>query len=253
MQTQKLLKCALDLGEQMLICGAEISRVEDTIKRVTDSYGCAGTDVFVITSVIFLTLRNDDGSCVTGNRRVTKYDTNLDKLHKYNDLSRTVCKTKPEAEAVEKEIEKIKAEKPYPLVVGCLVYALTACAFTVFFGGGWLDALASAVIGAIIKIIVYFQGKTKVNMVFNNVVSSAVLTLLAFVFVKIGFGAETSKIIIGNIMLLIPGVALTNSIRDVISGDIVSGMLRFAEAIIIALAIAAGYILVSVVFGGGAI
>ena len=54
-------------------------------------------------------------------------------------------------------------------------------------------------------------------------------------------------------MLLIPGVALTNSIRDVISGDIVSGMLRFAEAMIIALAIAAGYILVSVVFGGGAI
>ena len=88
---------------------------------------------------------------------------------------------------------------------------------------------------------------------FNNVVSSAVLTLLTFLFVKIGFGNETSKIIIGGIMLLIPGVALTNSIRDVISGDIVSGMLRFAEAMIIALAIAAGYILVSVIFGGGAI
>ena len=171
MQTEKLLKCALDLGEQMLICGAEISRVEDTIKRVTESYGCERTDVFVITSVIFLTLRADDGSCVTGNRRVTKYDTNLDKLHKYNDLSRKICRTTPEADAVETEIEQIKAEKPYPLAIGCLVYALTASAFTVFFGGSWLDAAASAVIGAIIKIIVYFQGKTKVNMVFNNVVT----------------------------------------------------------------------------------
>ena len=90
-------------------------------------------------------------------------------------------------------------------------------------------------------------------MVFNNVVSSAVLTLLAFLTVKAFPGCEASKIIIGGIMLLMPGVALTNSIRDVISGDIVSGMLRFAEAMIIALAIAAGYILVSVVFGGGAI
>lgn len=253
MQTEKLLKCVLDLGEQMLICGAEISRVEDTIKRVADSYGCAGTDVFVITSVIFLTLRNDDGSCVTGNRRVVKYDTNLDKLHKYNDLSRTVCRTTPEAEEVEAEIEKIKAEKPYPLPVGCAIYALTAGAFAVLFGGSWRDAVAATIIGAIIRIIVYFQSKTKVNMVFNNVVSSAVLTLLTFLTVKIWPDCETSKIIIGGIMLLIPGVALTNSIRDVISGDIVSGMLRFAEAMIIALAIAAGYILVSVVFGGGAI
>lgn len=253
MQKEKLLKCTLDLGEQMLICGAEISRVEDTIKRVTASYGCSGTDVFVITSVIFLTLCDQDGTSVTGNRRVTKYDTNLDKLHKYNDLSRNICSSKPDIEQVEEEINRIKSEKPYPLPVQCLVYAVTAAAFSAFFGGTALDSAAAAVIGAIIKIIVYFQGKTKVNMVFNNVVSSAVLTMLAFIFVKIGFGDEASTIIIGNIMLLIPGVALTNSIRDVISGDIVSGMLRFAEAIIIALAIAAGYILISVVFGGGAI
>lgn len=253
MQTEKLLKCVLDLGEQMLICGAEISRVEDTIKRVTAAYGCPGTDVFVITSVIFLSLENEDGTCVTGNRRVTKYDTNLDKLHAYNDLSRKICRTLPDESDVEEEIAKIKAQKPYHLPVGCAIYALTAGSFAVFFGGGWRDAIAAAVIGAIIRIIVYFQSKTKVNMVFNNVVSSAVLTLLAFLTVKIWPDCETSKIIIGGIMLLIPGVALTNSIRDVISGDIVSGMLRFAEAMIIALAIAAGYILVSVVFGGGAI
>ena len=155
MQKEELLECVLDLGEQMLVCGAEISRVEDTIKRVTASYGCMRTDVFVITSVIFLTLCDADGNSVTGNRRVMKYVTNLDKLHKYNDLSRKMCRTVPEAEQVEREIESIKAEKPYPLWLQCLIYALTSGAFAVFFGGSVLDACAAAVIGAILKIIVY--------------------------------------------------------------------------------------------------
>lgn len=58
------------------------------------------------------------------------------------------------------------------------------------------------------------------------------------------------QIIIGNIMLLIPGVALTNSIRDMISGDIMAGMLRFCEACLVSLAIAAGYIIAALIFGG---
>ena len=59
----------------------------------------------------------------------------------------------------------------------------------------------------------------------------------------LGLGQSTEHIIIGNIMLLIPGVGLTNSLRDMISGDTMSGMLRFLEACIISLAIAAGYLL----------
>ena len=92
--------------------------------------------------------------------------------------------------------------------------------------------------------------KTQVNMIFANVVCSFAVCSIAFAFVMLGFGYSTDKIIIGNIMLLIPGVALTNSIRDMISGDIMAGMLRFCEACLVSLAIAAGYIIAALIFGG---
>ena len=57
-------------------------------------------------------------------------------------------------------------------------------------------------------------------------------------------------IIIGNIMLLIPGIALVTSLRDMIVGDTISGLLGALEALIRALAIAAGCAIVLMQLGG---
>ena len=113
-----------------------------------------------------------------------------------------------------------------------------------------MDGIAAALIGIVLKLIVYATEKTQVNMIFANVVCSFAVCSIAFAFVMLGFGYSTDKIIIGNIMLLIPGVALTNSIRDMISGDIMAGRLRFCEACLVSLAIAAGYIIAALIFGG---
>ena len=251
MELERLLKAVLDLGEQMLMCGAEISRVEDTVKRLSYKYGCKKVDVFVITSVMFLTLTDDGGNFRSASRRVTKYSTNLDRLHNYNALSREICSQDlPDIAMLENGVASISKEKHYPLYIQCLACALVASAFTVFFGGSVFDAAVSAIIGIILKIVNHFISKTNVNTVFANVVCSAVVSFLAFAFIRSGLGENVSMIIIGNIMLLIPGVALTNSIRDIISGDIMSGILRACEAVVTALAIAAGYILTALAFGG---
>ena len=50
---------------------------------------------------------------------------------------------------------------------------------------------------------------------------------------------------IGNIMLLIPGIALTNSLRDMFSGNTLAGLMRFIEALLLAMTIAFGFALVA--------
>ena len=89
------------------------------------------------------------------------------------------------------------------------------------------------------------------NQIFVNAVASFLLSFSAILLVRLGLGQDTNRIIIGNIMLLIPGIALTNSLRDMISGDIMSGMLRFFDAVLVAAAIAAGYIFAAQLLGGG--
>lgn len=250
MKTEELLCTALDIGEQMLISGAEVSRVEDSLQRMISSYNIKRVDVFTITSSIVTTVTDSEGKIITQTRRINKYATDLNKLHDLNSLSRKICAQKPEADEIHKELESIVAKKPYSLAVQCFAFALIAGSFTIFFGGNFLDAAASALIGFILKISTYTLSKLNINMVLSNLVGSFILSFLAILFVFLHFGNNADMIIIGNIMLLIPGIGITNSIRDIVNGDLMAGILRFSEAIIVSLAIAGGYFLAALVFGG---
>ena len=57
---------------------------------------------------------------------------------------------------------------------------------------------------------------------------------------QIGLAPSLDALIIGCLMLLVPGVALTNAMREIVAGDTYSGLSRTAEAILIATGIALG-------------
>ncbi len=126
-----------------------------------------------------------------------------------------------------------------------LAYALVSASFSVFFGGSWGDAIASGIVGVLLKCLEKAISKTEANALLSALICSCVGGLLAAGTVYLGLGRSVEMISIGNIMLLIPGIALTNSLRDMFSGNTVSGILRFLEAIILATVIAFGFALVA--------
>ena len=250
MKSEQLLTCALDIGEQMLISGAEIGRVEDSIRLICMAYGCQRTDVFTITSSIVVSIEDSDRRFYTQTRRITGSHTDLTKLDRLNSLSRDICRYKPDYAYVQASIEEICSAKNLPLWVELASSALIAGAFAIFFGGTLTDGLVALILGAFLRVITYWLQRARMNQIFVNVVASFIISFLAIFTVRLGIGHDANEIIIGNIMLLIPGIALTNSLRDMISGDIMSGMLRFFDAILVAAAIAAGYIMAAQLLGG---
>ena len=246
----EIVSCAMDIGESMLTSGAEVYRVEDCITRICMAYGAVNVNVFSITSSIVLTVDFPEDVRITQTRRIKGYTHNLDRVDRLNQLSRQICRDKLPYDEIRENYLGIMKLKPYSHIAETAAFAMIAAVFTVFFGGNWQDALISAVIGIVLRMTVYFANAVNFNRVLSNLISSFVMSVLAFVAVRSGIAESAEMIIIGNIMLLIPGVLLTNSIRDMISGDTMTGILRFAEAIILALAIAGGYILASYVVGG---
>ena len=90
-----VMECALDMGETMLRCGAEILRVEDTITRICTTYGGGIVDVFTILSLIILSWKTDAGENYTLTRRINPHATDLNKLEDLNALSRYICEKRP--------------------------------------------------------------------------------------------------------------------------------------------------------------
>lgn len=247
---QKLLSCVMDIGEQMLICGAEVHRVEDSMERMCKSFGVKRIDVFSITSSMVVTISMDDGTQYTQTRRINGSSTDMEKLHRLNALSRKICQEPMSAEQIHKEYLGCIRAKNYPTWLISLSYGLIAAAFTAFFGGSLRDILFSPIIGVLISIVTYFAEKIDVNRVFLKFLCSFLITAIAFLFLKLGCIANVDMVIIGNIMVLIPGIGLTNAIRDLFVGDSIAGLLRTVEAILLALAIGAGYFLFVWLIGG---
>ncbi len=239
--TEAILSLAMDIGKSMIKCGAEIDRVEETIIRICHAYGMKKTEVFSIVSMINVTTVDPDGHAYTQSRRVYSYSTNLGRLERLNSLSRSICCQAVSFDEAREILDTISGEKNGFHTTACIGSVLAAGGFAVFFGGTWKDCLAAMPIAVMIYLMNTYIKARGMSKLFYTALCSIVSGFLAIFFVRIGFGDNPAMIMIGDIMLIIPGVTLINSIREMLCGDLMSGMLRLLESLILSITIACGF------------
>ena len=235
-----ILDIALDVGAETLRVGGEIHRVEDTVVRICAAYGAVRAEVFAITSLIIAEVRMPDGRVATRNRRVPSTYNHLSRLEALNALSRTICTHPISAEEVSSRLRSIREYRPVPEWLCYLGGMLATGGFAVFFGGTIMDGLAAAVIAFFLTLFARFR-PLRINGMVKSLISSFGAGALSVLCVSMGFGDHVDKIIIGTIMLEIPGLSFGNALRDLLCGDTLAGTMRFIQAILQALMIALGY------------
>lgn len=220
----KMLGLFMDVGAMMIRNGSEVKRVEDTLRRMGAAYGAERMDVFAITSTLVCTMNMPDGS-VCSMTRGTRDGTKTDfwKLERINALSREYCRQPLATEGLKERIEEIEqASAPrFRVCVGSVL----AAAFAV---GIWLMQM-------------YFAPICTNNILFNFLCSFATGVLIGLAGHVLPIHED--KVMIGDIMLLIPGLALTNAVKDMFVGDTITGSLRLVESLLWAAAIACGFAL----------
>ena len=249
-QHNSLISLLLDFGEAMIASGAEISRVEDSLNRIGASFGAVRTEVFAITASLVLTLRFEKEE-FTGSRRITSTgDTDFNKLRKLNELSRDCVEKKLSLPILEERLDEIRKMKPSPIKT-YLGSAIAAGSFALFFGGGIWDGLIAACIGFLVgllqsKIADRFPNKAFFLFSISLVTGCGVCLLAkALPFVPL----QIDKIIIGDIMLTIPGIATTMAVRDLLIGDTITGVTKLLECLLWAGCLAAGFIVALMLCG----
>ena len=242
MDYDKLLNMATELGYQLMYSGAEIYRAEESIFRLLRAYGLEDPQVFAIPNALIVSVTTPQGHPITRMRRIPGHGTNIELLEQCNDLCRQLCfhpVPLDEAQDMVSSISrKVRVYQPWKILMG---YAIAPAFFSPLFGGGPRDALAAAICGFVVGVCLLFGRRlTGSNTFFRTAICSAVASLLSLVLVRIGVGVDVDLVTIGVLMLLVPGAALTNAMREIMAGDIISGLSRMAEVMLIATAIAIG-------------
>lgn len=240
MDVNRILNVATYAGKIMLENGAEIYRVEETIVRICSAYGIHGVDTFVTLTVIMASADQPYQQTLSIVKRVKKRTLNLEKISMVNDISRNIRNKGYTLEFMEDKLKYVDSTKPYSNKVNILFSGMVAAFFTLVYGGNIRDFSVAFIIGCLIRITSEKLNSLETNEFFINIISGALTALIALFTTHFGIAANYDKVIIGSIMLLVPGLAITNAIRDTIAGDLISGISRGIEAFLIAIAIAAG-------------
>lgn len=239
---KKVLLLALYAGEIMMKNGAEIYRVEDTITRICKACGIDNIEVFATPTGIFLSLDKggEADDTQTYIKRIKGIGTNLDKISMVNHFSRKFTTTSLSVDDGMRMLKKIDDRRPYPLPLRLAGAAMVASFFCLVFGGNPVDFAIAFASGALCYGLSTFLQKYGINFFIRGFCCCAAAAFIAMAASTAAASASYEPIIIGSLMIFVPGVAITNAIRDFLSGDMLSGVARLMEALLIAVSLAAG-------------
>ncbi len=254
MDYQLLMDTAVLAGEIMLVAGAETYRVEDTIYRMLKTSGFERCDVFVVATGIMATLADWRVDTISITRRVGEKNTNLGNISDVNEISRRYCGGEITLKQAFHNLKRIQSKR-YPIWLNYICMILTAAFFTLLLGGGWAESCFASVNGLFIVFSQMINRKFKINGFVLNMAVSFLMSFTCQGFAKLpGITLDMELLIAGSIMALLPGVAITNAIRDTLQGDYMSGAARVIEAFVIAaslgVGVGAGLSFGGFVFGG---
>lgn len=239
MDAQLLMKTATLAGELMLCSGAETYRVEDTmhhILKTADNLEMA--EVLVIMTGITATIKQKDENVISIVKRVNSRSTNMSLIMEVNDISRRYCGEEITLEEAYKELSGLK-KNIYSRLENRLGVLGICVGFAIFFGGGIREMLVTLLVGLVLTGCMTIGEKMQFHAFLQDVFGAfgiAVSSLLLSNLVKVNL----DTVIISSIMPMVPGVAITNAVRDTLQGDYLSGSARVLEAFLKAAGIAVG-------------
>lgn len=233
-----ILRTCLIAGKIMMESGSEVYRVEDTIKRIAKNAGIEDIEAYVTATGVIIGSPTIKSSQIV---QVTDQSINLEKVAAVNRGSRLFAEGEITLHELYLLLKKAENETPdFPFWWKLIASGFVSATLMIILDGVWFDFIQTFFIGMIgygIRSII----KEKLHLNFlNDFLAAFVMGAAAILMVRAGMARDINHIIIGAVMPLVPGLAITNSFRDIFTGHLVSGMARGIEALFIAGSIGGG-------------
>ena len=242
LRKKEAMRLAILAGEILLQNGAEITRVQETIRRILEAFGIRDHHIFVISNGIFATVDEDGAAPLCAVRHVSRSQLNLTRVAQVNDLAREIVAREGDCDidACVARLNACAAAPGNPFWLQLLACAVGCACFAYILGGSAWDSCAAFTAGLALYCFLAQSGKRRMSPYIERILAGALGTLCCQLLLLGGVGHELDRMIIGVIMPLVPGVAITTAIRDFFNTDYLSGIIHLADAALAAASIAVG-------------
>lgn len=239
MEANQVLEIALSAGEMLLSNGAESYRVEETIESICSSYNLE-CECITTAKGVFVSVVNNNKEKITSLKKIKRRRVDLYRIELVNSFSREIKKVPISYEEAKMKLKNIDDAPYFSFPLRLFAASMTSFVYALFFSGTIYDAIVSAIISAGIYYMLERVSRVGLFQFFEFYFSGLIIGIVSIVSQMLFPFVTKGNVITGAIMILIPGVALTNGIKDIIYDDFMSGMVKFGEAMLIITAIGSG-------------
>ena len=207
--------------------------------RILRRYGAQETEVFCIGSLLLCAAVWLDGSRTTQMRCIKHTEYDLARLEALNALSRDICTEPLNLHTARNRLTSLRTptyQKSFTPYVGA---AIAVFAFTLYFGGTLLDSGVAVVFGFLLQWLNAHM-RQQSSALMRTVLSAVIIGLMIGICQYLIPSLQADRVMIGAIMLMVPGLMISGSIRDLIHGDLIAGSLKLIQSVLTAGALAIG-------------
>ena len=235
-QTERQKIRLICLAAQMVLeNGGETYRVEETAMRMAAGLGMSDVNVVAFPTSIFV---NVDGRSRI--RRITRRGTNTSRLARINDVSRQVERGELSPDEAEAALESIAADPGWHHLTLTAAYGVSAASFALLFGGTSGSLVAALLVGMLIQAMQPVFAHLAMGTLLFNFCGGFIGALLCQLSSHVSAAVDVNAAIIGAIMPMLTGLLMTTAVRDTMYGDLISGIARAVEALLLAACVALG-------------
>lgn len=239
----ELIEYLIDLGGALLSYGCSTHRLESALSAIARMEGYR-VDAFAVPTGLFLSLSGPADVLpqpLLRIVRVKEWGTDLEKLALIDRLFNDVLERKLTLDAARRQLDRIEAKPPlYTPGLGLLARAGTAGAAAVFFRGGWLEISVAAFGGLLVGLVLALLGHARRTALLSDFVGATIAAAVAWGASAAFPQLAREVIVLAVIILLVPGMALTTGIAELVHKNLVSGAAKLMEALVSFLSIVFG-------------
>lgn len=229
------IRLVCQAAQLVLENGGEVYRVEETALRMAKGLGLEDVNIVAFPTSLFV----DAGGRMNA-RRITHRGTNTTRLALVNDVSRRIEHGEMSLAEAEQALADIAAGYSPNQLTLILAYGVAAASFSLLFGGGTGALLMALLIGLLVQAVQPLFSHMAMGALFGNFTGGLITAFIAHAAALIIPYGDVDATIIGGIMPMLTGLLMTTAVRDTMYGDLVSGIVRALEALLLAASVALG-------------
>lgn len=224
-------------------CGCSSNRIELLATKLGHSWGLEVESLAIPTGV-WISVRKGDLNLVELTR-VRNWSVNLERLAQVNELVDSIAArhvTLREAQVRLKHL--VTAPPPYKLWLTLMAGGGASSVLVYFYGGTLLEIALAFPAGVAVEILSkhIFIGESRRYLA--DFLCAIFVSLYAYACQLYFQVIDMPRLIVGGLVVLVPGLVFVNAVHEVAQKNLVSGAAKALEALVIAASLACGVIFV---------